>query len=66
MQQADKAYSIMQKSFDIGSATYLDLRDSEVAKTTAKLSYYQSIYNYLVSVSELDYLLGKDSEINQN
>jgi outer membrane protein TolC len=66
MQQADKAYSIMQKSFDIGSATYLDLRDSEVAKTTAKLSYYQSIYNYLVSVSELDYLLGKDGEINQN
>lgn len=63
MQQAEKAYSIMQKSFDIGSATYLDLRDSELAKTTAKLSYYQSIYNYLVSVSDLDYLLGKDDEI---
>ncbi len=59
MRQASKAYEIMQKSFDIGAATYLDLRDSELANTTAQLSYYQSIYNYLVSSSELDLLLGR-------
>lgn len=60
VRQAEKAYQIMQKSFEIGAATYLNLRDSELANTSAKLSYYQSIYNYLCSVSELDLLLGKD------
>lgn len=59
MRQAAKAYQIMQKSFEIGAASYLDLRDSELANTTAQLSYFQAIYNYLVSTSELDMLLGK-------
>lgn len=62
MRQAAKAYEIMQKSFEIGAATYLNLRDSELANTSAQLSYLQSIYNYLVSTSELDLLLGKDQD----
>lgn len=63
VRQAEKAYQIMQKSFEIGAATYLDLRDSELADTSAKLAYYQAIYNYLVSTSELDLLLGKEDEL---
>lgn len=63
VRQAEKAYSIMQKSFEIGAASYLDLRDSELANTSAKLAYYQAIYNYLVSSSELDLLLGKGDEV---
>ncbi len=59
--QARKAHDIMQKSFDIGAASYLDLRDSEMADTQAQLAYLQSIYNYLVSTSELEKLLGDDS-----
>ena len=58
--QARKAHEIMQKSFQIGAASYLELRDAELADTSAQLAYYQSIYNYLVSSSELDMLLGKD------
>lgn len=61
MRQAAKAHEIMQKSFDIGAATYLNLRDSELANTQAQLAYYQAIYNYLVSTSELEALLGNDS-----
>lgn len=61
MNQAAKAYQIMQKSFEIGAASYLNLRDSELANTSAKLAYLQSIYNYLVSSSELDMLLGKET-----
>jgi hypothetical protein len=52
----------MQKSFEIGAASYLDLRDSELAETTAKLSYYQAIYNYLVADSDLNLLLGKEPQ----
>ena len=64
MRQAKKAHDIMQKSFEIGAATYLDLRDSELANTTAQLAYYQAIYNFLVSTSELDLLLGKEESLN--
>lgn len=56
--QADKAHTIMEKSFEIGAASYLDLRDSELALTRARLAYYQSIYNYLVANSNLELLLG--------
>lgn len=59
VRQAKKAHEIMQKSFEIGAASYLDLRDSELADTQAQLAYLQAIYNYLVSTSELDNLLGK-------
>jgi len=66
MKQAAKAYEIMQKSFEIGAASYLDLRDSELANTSAQLAYLQSIYNYLVSSSELDMLLGRDQSISSS
>lgn len=65
MEQAVKAHSIMQKSFDIGAASYLDLRDSEMAETRARLGYYQSIHTYLTSTSELDALLGKDYKVKK-
>lgn len=56
--QADKAHTIMQESFDIGAASYLDLRDSELALTQSRLTYYQAIYNYLVATNDLELLLG--------
>lgn len=61
VKQAAKAYDIMQKSFEIGAASYLELRDAELANTSAQLVYLQAIYNYLVSASELDLLLGKEN-----
>lgn len=66
MLQAGKAYDIMQKSFEIGAASFLDLRDSELANTSAQLAYLQSIYNYLISSSELDLLLGKEESLISN
>ena len=63
VRQAAKAYEIMQKSFEIGAATYLNLRDSELANTQAQLAYFQAIYNYLVSTSELDTLLGREDAL---
>lgn len=58
VEQAVKANQIMEKSFRIGAASYLDLRDSENALMSAKLAYYQSIYSYLTAQSQLSYLLG--------
>lgn len=61
LQQARKANSIMQRSFEIGAASYLELRDSELANTSANLMYLQAIHNYLISVAELDNLLGNEN-----
>lgn len=58
--EAQKAYDIMHRSFDIGAASFLDVRDSEVALMSSKLTYYQSIYNYLIAESNLKLLLGNE------
>lgn len=56
--EATRAHDIMERSFAIGAASYLDLRDSELALTRSRLAYYQSIYNYLVATSQLELLRG--------
>ncbi len=58
VQQAEKAHDIMQESFKVGSGTFIQLRDTEDALMSARLSYYQSIYNYLVAESDLELVLG--------
>lgn len=56
--QAETAHSIVKQSFEIGAASYLDLRDAELALTQSRLAYNQSIYNYLVARADLELLLG--------
>ena len=56
--EATRAHDIQQASFEIGAASYLDLRDSELSLTRARLGYYQAVYNYLVAASDLELLLG--------
>ena len=55
---AKKANDIMQQSFKIGAASFIQLRDTEDALMAARLAYYQAIYNYLVAESDLEYVLG--------
>ena len=55
---AEKANDIMQKSFKIGAASFIQLRDTEDALLAARLAYFQAIYNYLVAESDLEYVLG--------
>lgn len=64
MRQAEKAHDIMRQSFEIGAASYLDLRDSELALTQSRLAYNQSIYNYLVANCDLELLLG-NADLNK-
>ena len=58
VRQAQKANDIMQQSFKIGAASFIQLRDTEDALMAARLAYYQAIYNYLVAESDLEYVLG--------
>lgn len=60
LRQAEKAVEISKKMYEVGSGTYLDLSNSELAYITAGLSYNQSIYDYLSAKSDLEKLLGKE------
>lgn len=63
VRQAEKAVAISQKRYDVGSGTYLDITDSELAFIQAGLSYNQSIFDYLSAKADLEKLLGKDSPL---
>ena len=64
VRQAEKANDIMQKSFQIGAASFIQLRDTDDALMTARLSYYQAIYDYLVAESDLESVLGNTPYVN--
>lgn len=63
LRQAEKAVEISEKRYEVGSGTYLDITNSQLAYIQAGLSYNQSIYDYLTAKSDLEKLLGKDSAI---
>ena len=60
MAQAEAAYNIVQKQFDVGMATWLDLNSAELALTQSRLLYHQSIYNFLTAKSELEAVTGAE------
>ncbi len=59
LRQAEKAVSISKKMYEVGSNTFLDLSNSELALIQAGLMYNQSIFDYLSAKSDLEKLLGK-------
>ena len=60
MAQAEAAYNIVQKQFEVGMATWLDLNSAELALTQSRLLYHQSIYNFLTAKSELEAVTGSE------
>ena len=63
IEQAEKGREIASKRYEIGKGTILELNNSEVSLTQAKLTYSQSIYNYLAAKADLDKVLGNDEMI---
>ena len=62
VRQAEKAVAISKKMYEVGSSTYLDLSNAELANIQAGLMYNQSIFDYLSAKSDLEKLLGKESK----
>ena len=60
MRQAQKAYDIPQKQYEVGMNTWLDLNTAELTLTTTQLTYCQAIFNYLVAKANLDATLGNE------
>ena len=57
---AEKGLEISQKRYDVGKGTILELTNSQVSLTNVKLSYNNTIYDYLIAKSELNTVLGKE------
>ena len=57
--QAERGYKISQKRFDVGTGTLLELNDSELALTQARLNFNQAIYDYIVSKADLEKVIGE-------
>lgn len=56
---AERAYTISQKRYDVGSGTMLEMNSSESALLQARLQYVQSIYSFLSARASLEATLGK-------
>ena len=61
--QAEKGREIAGKRYEIGKGTILELNNSEVSLTQAKLTYSQAIYNYLAAKADLDKVIGDEEMI---
>ena len=57
-QQAERAYNIAKKQYEVGMNTWLDLNAAELAMISSQLTYNQSLYNYLVAKATYDSTLG--------
>jgi len=56
--EAQKGYEISQKLYDTGMGTLLDMNNSQLGLTQARLAFAQAIYNFLTSKADLDKTLG--------
>ena len=59
MLQAEEAYNIAKKQYEVGMNTWLDLNTTELMLTSTRLTYCQSLFNYLTAKASLDALTGK-------
>lgn len=56
---AERAHSISEKRYSVGSGTMLEVTSAETALLTARLQYAESIFSFLSNRTELEKTLGK-------
>lgn len=56
---AERAFDISKKRFDVGSGTMLEVNSSETQLLNARLQYVQSIYNFLSARATIEETLGR-------
>jgi outer membrane protein len=61
VRQASKGYEIAKVRYETGSGTLLELNDTEIALTNARLNLNQTIYNFVNAKAEYEKVLGSES-----
>ena len=64
--QAEKGYEIAKVRYKTGTGTVLELNDSEIALTTSRLNFNQTIYDFLKAKNEFEKVLGYENIEKQN
>ena len=57
---AQKGYDIVEKSYQVGRSTLIELNDAQLALTQAQLAASQAVYNFLTAKAQLEQTLGQD------
>lgn len=57
---AQKAYDIVERSYQVGRSTLLEVNDAQLALTQSQLAASQAVYNFLTAKSQLEQTLGQD------
>ena len=57
---AQKGYDIVEKSYQVGRSTLIEVNDAQLALTQAQLAASQAVYNFLTAKSQLEQALGQD------
>jgi len=63
VEQAEKGYYISVKRYDTGDGTLLEINDSQLSLTNARLNLNQSVYNFLIARAELEKTLGSEQPL---
>ena len=57
---AQKGYDIVEKSYQVGRSTLMEVNDAQLALTQAQLAASQAVFNFLTAKSQLEQTLGQD------
>ena len=57
---AQKGYDIVEKSYQVGRSTLIEVNDAQLALTQAQLGASQAVYNFLTAKTQLEQTLGQD------
>ena len=57
---AQKGYDIVEKSYQVGRSTLIEVNDAQLALTQAQLGASQAVYNFLNAKTQLEQTLGQD------
>ena len=57
---AQKGYDIVEKSYQVGRSTLIELNDAQLGLTQAQLAESQAIYNFVTAKASLEQTLGQD------
>ena len=57
---AQKGYDIVEKSYQVGRSTLIELNDAQLALTQAQLAQSQAVYAFLTAKAQLEQTLGQD------
>ena len=57
---AQKGYEIVEKSYQVGMSTLIELNDAQLALTQARLAESQAIFNFVSAKAQLEQMLGQD------